>query len=48
MPETATLIKLGRKLGEDYQAEHFPVAKRRLYQAGVRPAMLLNEEFSQK
>jgi S1/P1 Nuclease len=32
-------------LGDEYQAKSLPVAKRRLYQAGVRLAMVLNEAF---
>jgi hypothetical protein len=45
MPETGALIKSGRKLGDEYQAENVPVVKRRLYQASVRLAMVLNEAF---
>jgi hypothetical protein len=36
-------MKPGAKLAGDYQAKGLPVAKRRLYQAGVRLAMVLNE-----
>jgi hypothetical protein len=43
MPETGALIKPGRRLGDEYQTENLPVVKRRLYQAGVRLAMVLNE-----
>jgi hypothetical protein len=45
MPETGALIKPGRKLGDEYQAANLPVVKRRLYQAGVRLAMVLNEAW---
>jgi hypothetical protein len=45
-PATGRTIKPGSKLGESYQAANLPVARRRLYQGGVRLAMLLNEVFS--
>jgi hypothetical protein len=32
-------------LADDYQAKSLPAAKRRLYQAGVRLAWVLNEVF---
>jgi hypothetical protein len=40
-------IKAGTKLGESYQATNLPVARQRLYQAGVRLAMVLNEIFQE-
>jgi hypothetical protein len=46
MPETGALIKPGRRLGDEYQAENLPVVRRRLYQGGVRLAMVLNEILS--
>jgi hypothetical protein len=42
-PLTGTRIKPGTKLGDAYHAASLPVAKRRLYQAGVRLATILNE-----
>ena len=44
-PATGLKIKPGTKLGEPYQAANLPVARQRLYQAGVRLAMVLNEVF---
>jgi hypothetical protein len=43
MPETGALIKPGRKLGDEYQAANLPVVRRRLFEGGVRLAMVLNE-----
>ena len=48
MPETGALIKPGRKLGDEYQAANLPVVKKRLYQGGVRLAMVLNEVWPEK
>ncbi len=45
-PATGRKIKPGTKLGESYQAANLPVARKRLYQGGVRLAMVLNEVFS--
>jgi hypothetical protein len=42
-PATGRRIKPGAKLGDDYQARSLPVAERRLYQAGARLAMVLND-----
>jgi S1/P1 Nuclease len=47
-PRTGLRMKPGAKLADDYQAKSLPVAKRRLYQAGVRLAMVLNEVFQEK
>jgi nuclease S1 len=44
-PVSGQRIKPGAKLGDDYQAKSLPVAKRRLYQAGVRLAWVLNQAF---
>jgi nuclease S1 len=44
-PATGQRMKPGTKLGDAYQAKSLPVAKQRLYQAGTRLAMLLNELF---
>jgi hypothetical protein len=45
-PATGQRMKPGAKLGDDYQARSLPVAKRRLYQAGMRLAMVLNDVFA--
>jgi hypothetical protein len=45
-PVTGRKIKPGTKLGELYQAANLPVARRRLYQGGVRLAMVLNAVFA--
>src|SRR5207237_984302 len=42
-PATGQRIKPGAKLGDAYQQTNLPVVKRRLYQAGVRLALVLNE-----
>jgi nuclease S1 len=45
-PVTGRKIRRGTKLDEAYQAANVPVARRRVYQAGVRLAMVLNEIFA--
>ncbi len=47
-PATGQRIKPGTKLADSYQVRGLPVVKRRLYQAGVRPAMVLNEVFPEE
>ncbi len=42
------LFSPGGRLGDDDRARSLAVAKRRLYQAGVRLAMRLNEVFGGK
>jgi hypothetical protein len=42
-PATGQRMKPGAKLADDYQARSLPVAKRRLYKASVRLAVVLNE-----
>jgi hypothetical protein len=42
-PATGRRIMPGAKLGDAYQQTNLPVVKQRLYQAGVRLAMVLNE-----
>ena len=42
-PATGQRMKWDAKLGESYQAQGLAVVKRRLYQAGIRLATLLNE-----
>src|SRR5262245_22036253 len=44
-PATGRMIKPGAELGHAYQEANLPVARRRLYQAGVRLAGVLNEPF---
>jgi hypothetical protein len=44
-PVTGQRMKPGAKLADDYQARSLPVAKRRLYEAGVRLAWVLNGAF---
>jgi hypothetical protein len=41
-PATGQRMKSGAKLRDDYQERSLPVAKRRLYQAGMRLARVLN------
>ena len=41
-------MKSGQKLGEDYQALHLPVVGKRLAQAGLRLAMVLNTDLTEK
>jgi hypothetical protein len=47
-PKTGQRIKPGAELGDAYQARGLPVAKRRLYQAGVRLATVLNETLGRE
>jgi hypothetical protein len=44
-PSTGRRMEPGAKLACDYQSRNLPVAKRRLYQAGVRLGRVLNEAF---
>jgi hypothetical protein len=44
-PRTGKRIKSGTKLGEEYQEKNLPVVRRRLAQAGLRLAWVLNEAF---
>jgi hypothetical protein len=45
-PRTGKRIKSGTKLGDEYQEKNLPVARRRLAQAGLRLAWVLNEAFA--
>ncbi len=45
-PASGRKITKGTKLGEPYQTANLPLARRRVYQAGVRLAMVLNEVFA--
>jgi hypothetical protein len=47
-PTTGCWIKSGTKLGDVYQDPNLPVVKRRLYQAGVRLAMVLNQVWPEE
>jgi hypothetical protein len=42
VPGTDKRVKSGQKLGDDYQAVHLPVVRKRLAQAGMRLAWVLN------
>ena len=46
VPETGNRLKPGQKLGDAYQDKSLPVVRRRLSQAGLRLAMVLNEVFA--
>jgi hypothetical protein len=45
VPETKQRLKPGQKLSDAYFNANLPVARQRLYQAGVRLAKVLNEAF---
>ena len=45
VPETGKRLKSGQKLGDAYLEANLPVVRQRLYQGGVRLAMVLNEAF---
>jgi hypothetical protein len=46
IPGTEERIESGQKLGKEYYDKHVPVVRRRLCQAGLRLAMVLNEALS--
>jgi hypothetical protein len=46
IPGADKRLKSGQKLGKDYYDKHLPVVRRRLSQAGLRLAMVLNEAFA--
>jgi hypothetical protein len=48
VPGTDKRLKSGQKLGSEYVAANLPVARRRLCQAGVRLAMVMNEALGQE
>lgn len=48
VPETGMRIKPGQKLADSYQEANLPVVRRRLYQAGIRLALVLNEAFPER
>jgi hypothetical protein len=47
IPGTDKPLRSGQKLGDDYQAAQLPVVRRRLCQAGLRLAMVLNDVFAE-
>ena len=47
-PETGQRLKAGQKLGGAYLEANLPVVRRRLYQGGVRLAIVLNSAFLEK
>jgi hypothetical protein len=48
VPETGKRLKPGQKLGDAYLEANLPVVRRRLCQAGVRVAWVLNEALPEK
>ena len=48
VPETGKWLKPGEKLGDAYQEFNLAVVRRRLYQAGIRLALVLNQAFPEK
>jgi hypothetical protein len=46
VPETARRLKPGQKLADGYLDANLPVVRQRLYQAGVRLALVLNQTFA--
>jgi nuclease S1 len=47
VPETGKRLKSGQKLSDAYLDANLPVVRRRLYQASVRLAMVLNQAFAE-
>jgi hypothetical protein len=47
IPGTDRRLNSGQKLGDDCQAKHLPVVRRRLYQAGMPLPVILNEAFQE-
>jgi hypothetical protein len=45
IPNTDKRLNPGQKLGEEYVEANLPMARQRLYQAGIRLATVLNEAF---
>ena len=48
VPDTGLRLDRAQTRGESYQAASLPVLHRRLSQASLRPAMVLNEAFDGK
>jgi len=47
VPETGKRLKPGQKLGHAYLEANLPVVRRRLYEGGIRLAMVLNETLAE-
>ena len=47
-PTSGQKIKSGHKLSDAYQVGNLPLARQRLYQAGIRLASVLNEVFAEQ
>jgi hypothetical protein len=47
VPETDKRMKSGQKLSDAYLDANLPVVRRRLYQASMRLAMVLNQVFAE-
>ena len=47
-PTSGQKIKKGHKLADAYHSANLPIARQRLYQAGVRLAKVLNDVFEEK
>ncbi len=48
VPGTGKRLKPGQKLGDAYLNTHLPVVRKRLYQASIRLAMVLNDAFPEQ
>jgi hypothetical protein len=48
VPQTGKRLKSGQKLGDAYLNTHLPVVRKRLYQASIRLALVLNEIFPEQ
>jgi hypothetical protein len=48
VPETGKRLKSGQKLGDAYLNTHLPVVRKRLYQASIRLAIVLNGIFPEQ
>jgi nuclease S1 len=48
VPQTGKRLKSGQKLGDAYMNTHLPVVRKRLYQASIRLAMVLNQMFPEQ
>jgi hypothetical protein len=48
VPETGKKLRPGQKLGDAYFNTHLPAVRKRLYLAGMRLAIVLNEIFPEQ
>jgi hypothetical protein len=48
VPETGKRLKAGQRLSDAYLNTHLPVVRKRLYQASIRLALVLNEAFAEQ